>query len=291
MQRIALLVAVACVAVAASAAPATAQVPGNTDWGGGEIVDKPPGRDFPGRAGDANVSLRTSVDATAVTVAGTILLPRPGGPCQVIGSGTQRLGPGGTFSVRERRTLRSRIRTDVTISGRIEGGRATGEVVGSLKSRRGRTLCKGRTTFTSIAVPDISAAPPAPAPAGTVLRGLVSGMTDAPYDIVMRVAPDGRSIARMNFSVPWKCRGFNGDESFYEDAIPVKDDGTFRVVSRYTIPYSDAIDRGSVTISGRFVMGGVVGTVTGRETSRARKGRKRVVDRCASGNRAFRAAV
>lgn len=293
MRKIALLVGLGCVVAAGPAAPATAQVPGNTDWVGGEIVDKPPARNFSGRAGDANVSLRTTVDGTAVTVAGTILLPARGGPCQVIAFGTKRLGADGTFSVRDRRTLRSggRERTDVTITGRIEGGRATGEVVGSLKSRRGRTICKGRTTFTSITVPDLATAPPAPAPAGAVLRGIVAGEGDAPYDLMMRLAPDGRSIARMNFSIPWKCGRFDSDETFYEEAVRIRDDGTFRLLKRYTIPFSNVIDRGTVTITGRFVGGGAVGTVRTQQTTRSRKGRKRVVLRCDSGNRAFRAAV
>jgi hypothetical protein len=289
------MVLVACCATALVAEPAGAQVPGNTAWGGGEIVDKPPGRGFIGRAGDANVSLRTSTDATAVTVGAAVLLPRRGGSCQVIGFGTVQLASDGSFSVTDRRTLPgTRERTVVTVTGKIEGQRATGRVVGSMRTRGGRRICSGTTTFTSLAIGALpgDAPPPAPAPAGAVLRGLIEGLASAPFDIVLRVAPDGRSFTRFNMVVPWKCRRLEAvDQALYEIGGPIRDDGTFRIVNRYTMPYSDATERGTVRLSGRFVSGGVVGTINVTEVARSRKGRKRVIDRCASGTRAFRAAV
>ena len=281
-----------CVLSTVAASPAAAQVPADTSWGGGELAPKPPGRGFPGRAGDANVSVRTSADGTAVTSGAAVLFARRGGTCQTIGFGTVPINPDGTFSITDRRTMRgTRERTVVTITGRIEGSRVTGEVAGSMRSRRGRPICSGRTTFTSIAVPPLPADQPAPPPAGGTLRGIVEGEAAAPFDIVMRLTPDGRAIERLNMTTPWRCGPGYGDLVFYETGGPIRADGTFRIVNRYRFRNRGTILRGAVTIAGRFVSGGVVGTVRATSVLRSRKGRRRVIGRCSSGTRAFRAAI
>ena len=289
MERTPFAVA-AIAAMALSAAPAAGQVPADTSYGGGEIVNQPPGRSFPGRAGDANVSVRTSADGTAATAGGTLVVPCRGrGTTRAVGVGTQPVGVDGSFTINEKRNLGRGVTTDVTITGRIEGNKVTGEAVAAVADR-GRQVCSGRVPYVSYAVPPLGPAP-APPPAGGVLRGLVTGEASAPYDIAMRLAADGRSVLRVNFSAPVRCRSGRGDEVYYEPGGTIRRDGSFRIVNRWFLTFSDAVERGVTRIEGRFVNGGVVGTVSVTTTARSRKGRKRVVDRCSTGKRAFRAMV
>jgi hypothetical protein len=267
---------------------AAAVVPPDTRYAGGDVADKPPGRDFPGRAGDNVVTLRTI--GTGQVQAGATVLHACGREVgQAIGSDTAAIAPDGAFTVQARstdRVGRTRVVTRVTISGTIDGNRATGTVVSST-SVRGRRICRGSAPFTSITPPQVSETPAA-APGGAVLRGGLNVSSFSPYEVAFRVAPDGASVSRFLFGAPWRCNGRSGALSFYERGAGIGPDGTFRIVNPYQIRSGGTVERGRVVITGRFVEGGASGTI---EASSRTTRRGRTISRCVSGSRTWTAAV
>jgi hypothetical protein len=274
-------------------ASAPAQVEPLTRFGGGELVDKPAGRHFTGRSGDANVSLLTRNDGAAVFATAAVLHACGSVSGQAIGSGESRLGPDGSFTVRSTDRSgsgRNRLTFTVTIAGKIEGDRVTGTIV-SRTTRRGRRVCGGRTTFVAVSGGPASGAPAATPPAGAVLRGIVAPGAETLYEIVLRTSADGRSITRANVALPYNCqrpgtRRQQGSQVFYERGGAINPDGSFSLSDTYSQRWKQGLERGRVTITGRFVDGGIIGTV--EMTSSTRRG-GRTYDRCRSGRQPFSA--
>jgi hypothetical protein len=281
--------------VSLQAATAHGQAQPFARYGGGEMVDKPIARQFNGRNGDANISLITRDDAGAAFVVASALHPCGTFTGQAYGSGETPLAPDGSFTMTSNQRSgsgRRRVTVQMTVTGRIEGDRATG-TVSSVTSVAGRRVCGGQTTFTSFrGGPPPGAGPALPAP-GSILRGTVAPAARSLYDIVFRVSADGRSITRANVSLPYNCRRRRGrrqqgSQIFYERGGTINADGTFRLSDTYRLRWRQGVERGRVTIQGRFVEGGAIGTV--QMSSTTRKGRS-VYDRCVSGRQPFAARL
>ncbi|HEX2087915.1 MAG TPA: hypothetical protein VHF89_19670 [Solirubrobacteraceae bacterium] len=266
---------------------AGAAAPANTSYGGGWLVDQPPRAEFPGHPGDADVALRTNGDGTRATVASTLLTPCRGGTSIVEGHGRARVADDGAFTLRSRRrSTRRGFVVDVTIRGGIEGPRATGEITGRLVHRRtGATRCDARAAWTSV-VPPAQPGPPAAAPAGALLAGIVRTTRRAPFTMLLRTTPDASAITRLLIVSQYNCRGRSGTQSFSERGGPVSPDGTFRIVNRFTVDRPAVRERVAVRIEGRFVQGGATGTVTVTAVARRKRG-GRVAYRCRSGRQGF----
>jgi hypothetical protein len=129
------------VAVTASlllaAAPAGAVVPPDTRYAGGDVVDRPSGKQFTGRVGDAIVTLRT-IGTARVQAGASVLNACGNAPGLVTGSNQAPIAPDGSFTVRATVPIRSggrlRFVDRLTIRGRIDGNRAR---AGSSRARHG----------------------------------------------------------------------------------------------------------------------------------------------------------
>lgn len=272
----------------AAASPAAAQQPGVASYGGGQLVDRAPGSDFPGHVGDADVAIRTNAAGTRAGVTVTHIVRCAGTTGEAEGYGRPRVGADGAFTMRSRRRVSGSRRVMVVrVRGRIDraAGRVTGDVVSSIRSRSGRKVCEGTTTFTSLAVPKPTAAPAA-APAAALLAGVVRTNRNAPFSMLLRTTPDATSILRLVIATPLNCGGRLDSDVFYERGGAVAPDGTFRIVNTFSVRFRSGRDRGRVVIAGRFLAdGGATGTV--RVTSAFRNLRGRVTERCGSGSRTF----
>lgn len=289
MRKLALLVAACCAALPTAA---DAQVPAQGDYAGGDVVDASPGRSFNGRAGDSSVSLSVSEGGTSVQVA-IVALHACGrrGAFEVLAGDVSPIGTDGSFSISTQRTVpRTRgTKESVTVAGRIEGPRATGTFTSQSVDRRGRRTCRGSGTWTAIQAPALPA-DAAPPPAGAVLRGPMPVSGQLPYAVSLRVSPDGRTVRRLNASIPWKCKapGFS-TTSYYARSTRIRPDGTFTYSEPFRVNYTDAVERGRIRITGRFVNGGVTGTLTMTATARRKSGK--LIERCRSGKRAWSATA
>jgi len=287
MRRLSLAVAIPFPALGTAAAPAVAAPP-NTWYGGGEVVAAEAGKDFPGRAGDSNVSLVTGKDASKLDVAASAIVACPDGNTrEVYGSGDATVGADGSFTLTERRTSgkgEDRFVTELSLTGRFESDqRASGTITAS-STGEGKT-CSGPATFVSTTLPKKLGRKPVAPPANTVLRGLVGGT--GLFDVVLRTSADAKRVVRANFTLPWRCNGKKGDDVFYEPGAAIRSNGTFTIDERWTTKYSNGTERGRVVVRGVFVSGGVLGTVRATTTTKSKRGR--VLGRCTSGSRGFAA--
>lgn len=285
MRRLSLAVGIPLAALG-TAAPAVAAPP-STWYGGGEIVAAEPGKDFPGHAGDSNVSLLTGKNAARLDVAASAIVPcADGSTREVYGSGRSTVAADGSFTLTERRTNgkgKDRWTTELTLAGRFESDQRASGTITATSTGEGKT-CTGPATFVAVTLPKVGrkAAPPPP---NAVLRGLV-GRTGL-FDVVLRTSADAKRVVRANFTLPWRCNGKRGDEVFYEPGAAIRRDGTFTIDERWSSKSGGGTLRARVVVRGVFVSGGVLGTV--RATATARNGRGRVVERCTSGSRGFTA--
>jgi hypothetical protein len=289
MRKFALLVVACCAAL--PAAPAGAQVPPRADYGGGDVTDASPGRDFNGRAGDNAVSLRVGENGTTVQVA-IVALHTCGrqGVFEVLAGEVTTVAPDGAFTLTTVRTIPRSNRDEerVTVAGKIQGPRAVGTFTTLTTDRRGKRLCRGSGTWAAIQPPALPA-DAAPPPAGAVLRGPmpVSGLL--PFSVALRVSPDGKRVRRFNASVPWRCKApRTSTTSYYTRSTTIRPDGSFTYDQPFRVTFTDAVERGRIRITGRFVNGGAVGTLEMTATARRKSGK--LIERCRSGKRTWAAA-
>jgi hypothetical protein len=283
MRRVLAVLAPLALLVAAPTAQAAAV--GDAFYGGGNLVDQPGPR-----PGDADIGLVTTSAGDRLRAFGTVLHACGSETGEANAVGDAAIGPDGSFTAKARsreKVGKRRWTHRLTITGRIDGPRATGTVT-STSRVGGRKRCSGTTPFTSvIAAP--STAPAAAAVGGSLLRGLVRTARSVPYSINLRVAPDGASITRLLVTTPYDCGGRRADESFPEKGGTVNPDGTFRIVNRWRVRYRDGVDRARVVIAGRFHQDGTAsGTVNVKTDFTSKKSRK-VTLRCRSGTRQWAA--
>ena len=212
-------------------------------------------------------------------------------PCQgnrtseTSGRGTGRLNPDGTFSVKLPRRQQLRLpgfRRSITVTGRIAGDQATGTTTSASRGA-GVRGCRGSVNWVARTRRAVGT-DPGPVPAGAALLGSTSRTRGGPFGFNLRVAPDGKRIQQTLVSYRVRCRKAKGyEETNIGPSIAIKADGSFRKVERFVMRYTDANDRWKITITGRFVAGGVRGTLRGTSVVRARGGSRRVIDRCTIG--------
>lgn len=285
-------------ALAVVAPVASAAVPGGASYGGGTIVDRPPGAGFSGHSGDTEMGLTTSANGTRVRIDATVLY------CgrrtrEANADRTVRIAPDGTFRARlvdRSRLGKRRWVTRLRVSGRIDGPRADGTVSarGGLKGRKAR--CRGTTTWTSV-IPGEPAGPAGVPPGGSVLHGLVTSGGPTPFGIALRVSGDAGTVTRLLFETPYTCKFRRGvdevwrrrHEVMHEEGGPIRPDGSFRIVNRFRIRYADAVERARVAVRGQFQSGGAAtGTIKVSSVIRAKR-TGRVVARCFSSTREWSA--
>jgi hypothetical protein len=280
-----LLALLAPLALVALAPAAHAAAIGGAFYGGGNLVDAPAPR-----PGDADIGLVASSAADRVEVYATVLHQCGARVSEANGFGQASIGPDGTFKANARGSEKAgkrRLRHRVTITGTIDGPRATG-TVSSVTRSGGRTRCSGSTSFTSV-VAAASTASVAPAVGGSLLRGLVKTSRKVPYSINLRVAPDGASISRLLVTTPYDCGGRRADETFHERGGAINPDGTFRIVNRWSVPFKDGVDRAKVVVVGRFHQDGSASGTVNVKTDFHSKPSGRITIRCRSGTRQWAA--
>ena len=288
MRRISLVLC-ALIAALIGAAPAAAQAPAAADYAGGNVVDADPGKRFNGRVGDSAVSLSVSENGSNIQAAIVVLHACRGGAYEVSSGGQAPVASDGTFSVPMRRTFRdgrTKVSETATLTGKLEGARASGTLTST--SRRDKRRCKGSATWTAVQPPRPSAAPTAPV-VGALLLGVITRANRLPYQVLMRLTADGKRIRRMNLNLPWTCDGRESVLTFYELGSAIRPDGTFTYTMPFVGRFSRTIERGRVRVNGQFTADGATGTVEVSSTVRSRRGKRGVIDRCKSGRRVFAA--
>jgi hypothetical protein len=276
--------------LAAAAPAALAQAPPATNFGGGAAPSTSPRG--PG-LGDATASFRTTRSGGAITV-----LTKPVVRCRPRGTGSVELRGGGRISADGAFTARLSGRSSLTrgftgratMTGRVSGGRVTGTVRVRL-FQDGRRVCQGSVSVAAVSAQTLGTAPAAPSPGATLMAPIASPTRYLGGSFVLRVAGDGRRIVATNGQAFTRCRRsrFNAlSEPNYSPGFPIAPDGSFVFTERYTLRYSDALERVTYRVEGRFVAGGATGTVRVSSVVRSRRTR-RTVDACESGPLAFSA--
>lgn len=277
--------ALACAAASAGAAFAQGAAAPIGNFGGGAIqlpVTKTAAKDIA-------LSIRAHRNGT-VGIGGE--LPSRCGRASI--RGRTKLAADGSFALRGTAARRPLVgvteRSSFVVKGTLTAGGGTGTAVATLRVRakgRGTRTCKTRTVRWTVRPAAGAAAAPAPAPADALLYGLTSqDGPEARHAVVLHVTDGGRSIDRLLARFRTKCEKrviVVADEINYSPQFDVAADGSFRMVERFKVDYSDVILRSTVVVRGQFdAAGGVAGrlAVTQRFTNR-RNGRR--VDVCSTG--------
>jgi hypothetical protein len=202
----------------------------------------------------------------------------------------------GSFLLRA--TVRRRLMLDrsirrtarIVVAGRLAG--ATGSGIARVRlsfRRRGRVInrCSSRTHRWQVR----SVAPegPAGAPrAGALYYGLTSQGGLRP--LTLRVNRRGNRIVTTIFDMRTRCGEQTKPLSFTNitPGTGIRADGTFQRVERYTLVFSDARERYTVRLRGRFTPNGVSGTLRVSTVVRYRNGRRA---RCTTGGLTFAASL
>jgi hypothetical protein len=210
---------------------------------------------------------------------------------EVAKRGTARIESDGSFRAILRRStqLESRgFRSRIVVTGRIEGPQATGTLATTARGGSANLRnCRGSIGFVARNAPVLGDAA-APAPADALLSGMTSRARGGPFGIGLRVS--GGRITKIVASFRSGCRRLPSiEETNYSPPTDVAPDGSFVKNERFTIRFTDAVDRVRFEMSGRFVEGGVKGVLRARVVSRSRR-TGRVTDRCDTGRVRWSAA-
>ncbi len=273
---------VAALAGAAGVAVAQSPAPPSGDFGGGAIglpVDEDTVAKDMLLSIRALASGRIGVDGQLYTACGQATI-----------RGRTRLASDGSFTLRG-----EAARSTFTVRGRLtpEGGTGTARATFRVRTRRRASrTCRSRTVTWTVRRPEALAAP-APAPAEATLFGLTSqNGANARRPIVLHVTKGGRAIERLVLGFRARCerrRVVVSDDINYSPEFDVAADGSFRVVERFKLTYSDVIQRSTIVVRGQFDEAGAVAgrlSVTQRYTNR-RNGRR--VDLCRTGTQSWSA--
>ena len=254
-----------------------------------------------GTTGAHNDSTGTSelgfrVSGQRIRVRGAAVIACRGGrTSEVEGTAAGPLNPDGTFSLtftkrRLQRKLPGRFTRRVTVTGQLRNGNEVAGRIEATASGRGVSGCSGAFDYVARTAPALGG-DPAPVPAGATLIGMTSQRKGGPFALNLRVSPDGRRIERLVAGARYTCRRIKPlQETNYSPAFAIRDDGTFRFVERFRLPYADAVERVRIVTEGRFVAGGATGTWKANTVARSRR-TKRVIDRCRTGRRTWSAAM
>jgi hypothetical protein len=188
-----------------------------------------------------------------------------------------------------------RLRSIVTVRGRFAGAAASGTVRARLRNRypggrvRRCTMGGGRRFELRMRAP--AGAPAAPS-AGATYYGLTSEQSVAPRPFLLRVHGSGRRVLLSVFEYTRVCQT---GRYFLNDVTPsarISPDGSFAIRERFTLRYRRPREneRFRVSVDGRFVDGGVTGTLRVQTVVR-RPGRRAVRDRCDTGALGFDARL
>jgi len=171
---------------------------------------------------------------------------------------------GQAFTLTGSTRLRSgRVRA--TVSGTLTPDTATGRV--RVRSRRG---CDSYARSFVVRAAFAPAGPPALPARGSTLHGLTSqSASTVRLPVSARVARNGRVYVWVQARL--KCSRITVPMLDGTPAMAVRPDGTFSRTQRYVIRYSDGPDEHyRVTVRGRFLGDGAVGTVSARMVWRER---------------------
>jgi hypothetical protein len=187
---------------------------------------------------------------------------------------------GQAFSLSGSTRLRTgRVRA--TLTGTLTPDTATGRV-----RVRGRRGCDAYARGFVVRAASAPAGPPAVPARNSTLHGLTSqSASGMRLPVSVRVARNGRVVVWTQAML--KCRRSSVPMLDGTSPISIKADGTFSRTHRYVIRYSDAPDEHyRVTVRGRFLADGAVGTVSARMVWRERGARYYP---CRSGTRTWAA--
>jgi hypothetical protein len=130
------------------------------------------------------------------------------------------------------------------------------------------------------AVPVAVGAPAGPAP-GAYYGATMQPGRYLPYPLALRVSP-GRVDAAI-YRLRRRCRGAVSDEiANNSPATPIRPDGSFSIIQRYSQPFTDSVEYFTFQLSGRFFAAGAAGTLRSTSTLRDLK-THRVIGHCDSG--------
>jgi hypothetical protein len=179
----------------------------------------------------------------------------------------------------------------VQVSGRIVGAIATGAASARIKLVRGGRVaerCKSapRAWQARTPAPEPVAALPLPS------RGYFGLTTQArrPHAFLLRVDPGARRVQAAAFEYALDCGGGRvREKQNITPGGPLAANGSFALVERFTLRFSDGSERYRVRVDGRFTAHGANGTLSVTTTARSLAGG--VIDRCRTGNVAFVGAL
>jgi hypothetical protein len=152
---------------------------------------------------------------------------------------------------------------DVRVSGRIAGTAATGTAGARVRLVRGsRTV--GRCTTSARpwqvrgAVAEAVIGPPRPS------RGYfgLTGQKERPHAFMLHVDAAAKRVQAAVFDYALTCGGRRIEMSNVTPGGPIAADGTFSLRERFTLHFTDGIDRFRVKVDGRFTPAGVQGTLS-----------------------------
>jgi hypothetical protein len=274
--------ALAAAALLALAWPASARA---ADLGGGS-----PAHSIAGYRGQLTlVSLRT-VGTGAVVVRATVAARCGVGAIKRRGAAAADGTFAFTATKRDRAPEEAGLRrvARVQVSGRITGPTATGTASARIKLLRNgrvaeRCTAGPRTWHTRTPVAETVAGPPH---ASHGYFGL-TGQRTHPRAFVLRVDAAARRVQAAAFDYALDCGGRGLERQNITPGGPIAADATFSLAERFTLRFSDGIERYRVRMNGRFTLNGVSGTLS--VTTHAKTLTR--VERCRTGTVSFAGAL
>jgi hypothetical protein len=268
--------------LAAIAFPAAADA---ADYGGGTAV-KNVGKY---RSQLTVVSVRTRTDGKAFVRA---LVQARCGSASV----GRTITPAATGAFTITTTVRSsgggvRRTAQITVKGTVLGVSGSGTAKAKLTFRRGGRVvggCRSGTRTWQVRAP-VAEPTVGPAKANAGYYGLTSQSTGRPRPFTLHVDAGARRVQSAVFDYRRRCRHGNSEMNNITPGGRIHGDGTFSLREHFTVRFSNAKERFSVKVDGRFTPTGVNGTLS--VTSVARSPSGRVIDRCHTGRRSFTAAL
>jgi hypothetical protein len=287
--RVRLMVAMVAAGAGWGAAPAAA-APLAGDYGGGAIA---PG--FTYAKGGRFVFVGARVDPGLGRVLVNARVSARCGSADI----TRRvaLAADGSFTLRA--TVREKVqfvrrRTKsfrIVVFGRLDGAAGSGNARAKVTYRRNgrvQSRCTIRPQGFQLRARSAESGAGA-ARAGTVYNGLTGQRANRPRPFLLRVSRNGHRVVTSIFQYRRSCLG--GRRYSLSNISPgarIRADGSFSRSERFSIPFSNAVERFRVRVHGRFTPGGVSGTLSVTSIAR-RRSDGAVIDRCRTGRVGFSA--
>jgi hypothetical protein len=270
--------AIACVALVLAVAGAAAaqrghgaQAVGGADYGGGALGAGFSKKSFKGRI----VTLRVAGDGRSVRTFAYVPfrcnLPRDGLKGETTGGGPNRgkVDATGAFSIRATRRYRVsgtvRATEKIQLKGKIVAGRASGTVfVSKVLRRRGKKgsdrCTSGDLNWDARSANDLPDVPGPAQPGATYYGAARQSPPLGPGSVSLRVSSDGKQVEFATQMIDMGCKLQRLDPSLYP-ATPIRADGTFSTSRSVTASGGGTRLHFVIRLAGRFVAGGVRGTI------------------------------